>query len=118
MFITIKLFTFNLFLKTIRSFNYQFMDENEYLNNHINDVLNNEVLKKLRLWDKRFNEILKEIGIFCIFLFILFIVSFSNLSNSSFNYNQSFKSTFIDQQISNEISLNDVIFTVLALKSI
>ena len=30
-----------------------------------------------------FDEIIKEIGIFCVFLFFLFIVSFSNLSNSS-----------------------------------
>ena len=58
--------------------------------------------------DKRFDEIIREIGIFLIFLFFLYFVSFSNLSNSSFISNQLFQSIFVDQQNPNEKGLNNV----------
>ena len=64
--------------------------------------------KRLRIMDKRLNEILKEIGIYLIFLFFLYYVSFKNLSSSAFTYNQLFQQTFVDSQSSNEIGLNDV----------
>ncbi len=60
--------------------------------------------------NKKLNEILKEIGVYFIFLAILYYVSFTNLSNSAFTYNQLFKYTFLDSQNLNEIGLNDVVF--------
>jgi hypothetical protein len=58
--------------------------------------------------NKTLNEILKEIGIYLIFLFFLYYVSFKNLSSSAYTYNQLFQQTFVDPQSSNEIGLNDV----------
>ena len=64
--------------------------------------------------DKRFNEILSEMGIYLIFLFFLYYDSFTNYSNSSFTYNQLFRSTFVFPQNPNEKGLNDVIlFSIL-----
>ena len=68
-----------------------------------------ELQKKVRIMDKKLNEILKEIGIYFLFLFILYYVSFSNLSNSAYTYNKLFDSTFVQQQNSNEMGLNNVI---------
>jgi hypothetical protein len=60
--------------------------------------------------DKRLNEILKEIGIYLIFLFFLFYVSFTNHSLSAKTYNSLFQNTFVQQQKPKEIGLYDVIF--------
>jgi hypothetical protein len=65
-------------------------------------------LKLLRLQDKRFDEILRDIGVFFLFLFFLYFVSFSNLSDSSFIYNELFYGTFIDALSPNEKGMNDV----------
>ena len=74
------------------------------------DDSNLEEHKHLRIMNKKLNEILKEIGIYLIFLAILYYVSFTNLSNSAFTYNRLFKNTFVDSQSSNEIGLNEVVF--------
>ena len=65
-------------------------------------------LKTKRIMDKQLNEILNEMGIYLIFLFFLYFVSFTNLSSSSFNYNQLFVNTFVENQSPNEIGLNNV----------
>jgi len=66
--------------------------------------------------DKRLNDIVKEIGIYLIFLFFLFYVSFTNLSLSAGPYNRLFQSTFVQRQNLNEIGLNEVIFLCIVLK--
>jgi hypothetical protein len=101
---------FNFFFKQdeILQLNYLTNIENEFSNDQTLDSCDLDELKKLRLFDKRFDEIIKEIGIFCIFLIFLFVVAFSNLSSSSFIYNQLFQSTFIDPQSSSEIGFDDV----------
>jgi hypothetical protein len=65
-------------------------------------------LKRLRLWDKRFDEISRDIGVFLIFLFFLYFVSFSNLSDSSYIYNELFHTTFVQAQSPTEKGLDDV----------
>jgi hypothetical protein len=73
--------------------------------------LDNSILeehKRLRIMDKRLNEIFKEMGIYLIFLFFLYHVSYTNLSSSAFTYNLLFQQTFVDSQSSNETGLNDV----------
>jgi hypothetical protein len=65
-------------------------------------------LKLSRLQDKRFDEILRDIGVFLLFLFFLYFVSFSNLSDSSFIYNELFYGTFIDALSPTEKGMNDV----------
>jgi hypothetical protein len=60
------------------------------------------------LWDKRFDEILRDIGVFVVFLFFVYFIAFSNLSDSSFIYNELFQSTFIQAQSPNETGLEKV----------
>jgi hypothetical protein len=67
-----------------------------------------EERKRLRLWDKRFDDISRDIGVFLIFLFFLYFVSFSNLSDSSYIYNELFYGTFIDALSPTEKGLEDV----------
>jgi hypothetical protein len=67
-------------------------------------------LRRKRLLDIILWSILNEAGIFSLFLLILFVVTFFNLNNSSFIYNQLFKSTFDNKQSQNELGLNNVIF--------
>ena len=66
-------------------------------------------LKKTRILDKKLLAILKEIFIFIVFLVVLYAVSFSNLSNSSLQYNVLFQNTFVQSQSQYEIGLNYVI---------
>ena len=64
--------------------------------------------RKKRRFDEMFYSILKEVFIFAVFYTILLMISYYNISNSAFQYNQLFISTFVDPQNSNEIGLNDV----------
>jgi hypothetical protein len=69
-------------------------------------------LKKLkikRIMDKKLNDILREILIYTIFLFVLFYVSFVNISTISIHYNELFQNTFVHPQNQNEKGLTDVI---------
>jgi len=67
-------------------------------------------MKSKRILDKQLSEILNEMGIYLIFLFFLYFVSFTNLSSSSFTYNQLFVSTFVENQSPDEIGLNNETF--------
>ena len=69
-----------------------------------------EELKRIRIMDKKFNEITKEIGIYLTFLFFLYYVSFINYPSSSITYNQLFQNTFVQPQNLNKIGLKEVIF--------
>jgi hypothetical protein len=69
---------------------------------------NVDELKKARLLEKKMLSILKEIFIFLLFLFFLYWVTFSNLSQSSYQYNQLFIATFVKQQSQNEMGLENV----------
>jgi len=64
--------------------------------------------KKQRLLEKRLLSIWKEIFVFLLFLFFLNWVTFSNLSQSSYQYNQLFIANFVKQQSQNEIGLEYV----------
>jgi hypothetical protein len=75
-------------------------------------ILNEDNLKemrRIRLLDIKLWSILNELGLFTIFLIILYVISFVNLSTSSFIYNQLFLNTFVNKQNSNEVGLHDVI---------
>ena len=65
-------------------------------------------LRKKRLFEVKMSQIIKEISIYSFFLIFLYVVAFSNLSSSSFQYNQLFITTFVEKQSSEEIGLNDV----------
>ena len=66
-------------------------------------------LKRIRLLDLKLWSILQEVVFFLVFLFFLYVVSILNYSNSAFNYNQLFISTFVEPQSQYEIALYDVI---------
>jgi hypothetical protein len=68
-----------------------------------------KAMRRLRLLDIKFWSILNELSIYLVFLFLLYVVSFFNLNNSSFVYNQLFLNTFVNRQSLNEIGLHDVI---------
>lgn len=85
--------------------------ENRTVNTHDFDGL-----KKLRLWDKRLDEILREMGIFIVFLIIIFVISFTNVSFSSFSYNQLFISNFVVAETDSQIGLYDVIIYIVIFK--
>jgi hypothetical protein len=65
-------------------------------------------MRRIRLLDIKLWSILNELGIYSLFLLILYVVSFFNLNNSSFLYNQLFLSSFVNQKSPNEIGLHDV----------
>ena len=53
-------------------------------------------------------QIMKESAIYSLFLFILFVAAFSNLSSSSFQFNQLFLNTFVNKQNGENVGLNEV----------
>jgi hypothetical protein len=65
-------------------------------------------LKRIRILDQKCWSILKEVFAYIVFIVVLFVVAFSNLSNSAMQYNRLFQSNFVEQQSSNEIGLFDV----------
>ncbi len=68
--------------------------------------------RKNRLFEIKITQILKEISIYSLFLFILYVIALSNLSSSSFQYNQLFLNTFVHKQKGEHIGLNDVKFKI------
>jgi hypothetical protein len=67
-------------------------------------------MKRIRILDQKCWNILKEFLIYIVFVLVLFVVTFSNISKSSFNYNILFQNTFVQPQTISEIGLNDVRF--------
>ena len=65
-------------------------------------------LRKNREFKVKMSQIMKEISIYTFFLFILYVVAFSNLSSSSFQYNQLFFNTFVHKQNGASMGLNEV----------
>jgi hypothetical protein len=65
-------------------------------------------LRKKRLFEIKMSQIMKEISIYLLFLFVLFVVAFSNLSSSSFQFNQLFLKTFVNKQNGENMGLNEV----------
>ena len=90
---------------------YVYIDRNQKDEEQLKSSNVNE-LKKKRLLEKKFWSILKEIFIFLVFLFFLNWITFSNLSQSSYQYNQLFIQTFVKkQQLSQTLGLNSVRFS-------
>jgi hypothetical protein len=77
--------------------NMQTFDENEL-----------KFFKRKRLFETKLRSVIKEIIIFVLFLFLLFVVAFSNTSSSSYQYNKIFQSTFVRRVKHNETGLKDV----------
>jgi len=77
--------------------NIQTFDENEL-----------KFFKRKRLFDTKLRSVIKEIIIFVLFLFLLYVVAFSNTSSSSNQYNKIFQSTFVRRVKHNETGLKDV----------
>ena len=80
-------------------------------NHKQNNKLDNEdliELKRIRNLDQKCWSILKEVFVYIVFIVVLYVVTFSNLSNSAMRYNRLFQSNFVEQQSSNEIGLYDV----------
>ncbi len=65
-------------------------------------------LRKNREFKVKMSQIMKEISIYSFFLFILYVVAFSNLSSSAFQYNQLFLNTFVRKQKGENMGLNEV----------
>jgi polycystin 1L2 len=65
-------------------------------------------MRTKRLIEVKMNQIIREISIYTLFLFILYVVAFGNLSSSSFNYNQLYISTFARTTGSDDIGLDGV----------
>ena len=65
-------------------------------------------LRKNRLFEIKMGQIMKESAIYLLFLFILYVVAFSNLSSSSYQYNQLFLNTFVNKQNGENVGLNEV----------
>ena len=98
----------------IKKFDYSDVEFN--ISEDTNQSLNNEDLhefRRIRLLDIKLWSILKEASIFLIFLLLIYAVSFFNLNNSAFTYNQLFLSTFVEQKSSIEIGLKDVILDLI-----
>ena len=100
----------NFFYYFLKKFNidgkdYKFIVE-ESISMFADDELNE--MRRIRLLDIKLWSILNEVGIYAIFLLILCLVTFFNLNNSSFIYNQLFFSTFVNQQSQNELGLYNV----------
>jgi hypothetical protein len=85
----------------------KFGDEN--LRSKLNEDDLNELRKK-REFEVKMSQIMKEISIYSLFLGILFVVAFSNLSSSSYQYNQLFLNTFVHKQKGENMGLNEVNF--------
>ncbi len=83
-----------------------FFDEEKPLNGDKDDL---KEMRRIRLLDIQFLSILNEMAIYSIFLLLLYVISFFNLNNFSYIYNQLFLNTFVNRQSLNEIGLNDVI---------
>jgi hypothetical protein len=66
-------------------------------------------LKRKRLFETKLRSVIKEIIIFVLFLFLLYVVAFSNTSNSSYQFNQIYRSTFV-RRVKHSESLKDVSF--------
>ena len=72
-----------------------------------------ENLKKKRIFEIKLGQILNEIIVFSVFLFVLYTVSLLNTSSSAINYNKLFLKTFVQQQDKNETGLDQVLLTEL-----
>jgi len=68
------------------------------------------ILKRKRLFETKLRSVIKEIIIFVLFLFLLYVVAFSNTSNSSYQFNQIYRSTFVRRVKGNETGLKHVSF--------
>ena len=100
----------NFFYYFLKKFNFDGKDynfiEEESISMFDDDELNE--MRRIRLLDIKLWSILNEVGIYAIFLLILCLITFFNLNNSSYIYNQLFFSTFVNQQNQNELGLDDV----------
>jgi len=72
-----------------------------------------ENLKIKRIFEIKLGQILNEIIVFSVFLFVLYTVSLLNTSSSAINYNKLFLKKFVQQQDKNEMGLNQVLLTEL-----
>jgi hypothetical protein len=68
-----------------------------------------ENLKLKRIFEIKLGQILNEIIVFSMFLFVLYTVSLLNTSSSAINYNKLFLKTFVQQQDKNEMGLDQVL---------
>jgi len=70
-------------------------------------------MRRIRLLDLILWSILSEAGIYAVFVLLLYVISFFNLNNSSFVYNQLFLDTFVNKRNQNEFGLTDVFINSL-----
>jgi hypothetical protein len=68
-----------------------------------------EEWRNKRIFDLKFAQIMKEVFVFFVFLVLLYLVSFANLSNTAINYHKLFIKTYMQKQNLNEIGLDQVI---------
>jgi len=50
-----------------------------------------KLLKMNRIFETKLQSVIKEVAIYCIFLFLLYVVAFQNTSSQSFWHNQIFQ---------------------------
>ena len=101
----------SLFNSTLPKISKSHGKDYEFLEEEKSSKLDEDELKemrRIRLLDIMLWSILNEVGIYSVFLMVLYAISFFNLNNSSFVYNQLFLSTFVNQQSQSELGLNNV----------
>jgi hypothetical protein len=103
----IKIFLNYIFLKKNFPANYLPTYRNEEFRSKL-DADDLKELRKKRLFEVKISQIMREISVYLLFLFILYVVAFSNLSSSSYQYNQLFLNTFLYTQRDGKLGLNDV----------
>jgi hypothetical protein len=64
--------------------------------------------RKNRLFEVKISLFIKEITIYLFFLVVLYVVAFSNLSSSSFQYKKLFLNTFVNKKDANDFGFNEV----------
>ena len=83
-------------------------DENK--NHRLVDENLLDQFKAQRIFQRKLAAYKREFLTFVVFLFIIFYVSYTNLSFASYTYGQLFKTTFVQSQSLSDMGLSDVKF--------
>ena len=92
---------------------YRWIDENEKEKERKFDEATLKELKNKRLIDLKLSSILNETLVYLVFLFFLYVVAYSNLSNNSWHYMDLFHSTFTHTLSPKEIGLHEVLKNII-----
>lgn len=66
-----------------------------YMNQHELEAARNARIREIRIW-----QAIREISIYAVFLTILFYITFTNIGNSAYDYQNSMKQMFVMNEVS------------------